>query len=148
MKQTKFARILSLVLCFALVAAVALFTVGCNDNKTPSNPSSGQTESSDSAVLGQGATSVTVSVTFKDGSEKTYTVKTDKTTLGDALIEVGLISGTQGDYGLMVETVGGQTVKYDVDGKYWAFYIDGEYAMSGVDTTDITDGATYAFKVE
>ena len=27
-------------------------------------------------------------------------------------------------------------------------FIDGEYAMSGVDTTDIENGAEYAFKVE
>ena len=27
-------------------------------------------------------------------------------------------------------------------------YIDGEYALTGVDTTDITEGSVYAFKVE
>ena len=48
----------------------------------------------------------------------------------------------------MVETVDGETVKYEDGGKYWAFYIDGEYAMSGVDATEITAGETYAFKVE
>ena len=36
----------------------------------------------------------------------------------------------------------------DKDGKYWAFYVNGEYASAGVDATDITEGATYAFKVE
>ena len=30
----------------------------------------------------------------------------------------------------------------------WAFYIDGEYAMTGVDATNITDGAQYAFRME
>ena len=37
---------------------------------------------------------------------------------------------------------------YDKDGKYWAFYVDGEYAATGVDSTDITAGATYTFKAE
>ena len=37
---------------------------------------------------------------------------------------------------------------YDVDGTYWAFYVNGEYATSGVDTTTIKDGESYMFKVE
>ena len=37
---------------------------------------------------------------------------------------------------------------YDVDGTYWAFYINGAYAMSGVDSTEIVAGETYTFKVE
>lgn len=40
------------------------------------------------------------------------------------------------------------TADYDKDGVYWAFYIDGEYAMTGVDATNITDGARYAFRME
>ena len=36
-----------------------------------------------------------------------------------------------------------------VNGKdNWAFYINGEYAMTGVDSTEITEGAEYTFKVE
>ena len=44
--------------------------------------------------------------------------------------------------------VNGITADYNVDGTYWAFYIDGEYAMTGVDVTDITAGSAYAMKVE
>ena len=33
---------------------------------------------------------------------------------------------------------------YDADGYYWAFYADGEYAPTGVDSTDIAEGVTYA----
>ena len=149
MKQTKLSRLLSLLLCFVLVAAIALISVGCGVKETnPETPSSSEVGSADSSVLGEGKTQFTVGITFSDGSEKTYTVNTDKKTVGEALLEVKLISGTNGDYGLMVETVDGETVKYEDDGKYWAFYIDGEYAMSGVDSTDITAGSTYSFKVE
>lgn len=152
MKMTKLNKILSFILCLALVAAIALFGSGCNDNTT-SDPSSSDASSSDTAstnenVLGQGKTSFTFNITFKDGSEKTYTINTDKTVVGDALTELGVISGSQGAYGLMVETVDGETVKYEDDGKYWAFYINGEYAMTGVDSTEITAGDTYALKVE
>lgn len=46
------------------------------------------------------------------------------------------------------KTVNGMTADYDKDGVYWAFYIDGEYAMTGVDATNVTDGAQYAFRME
>ena len=47
-----------------------------------------------------------------------------------------------------IVTVNGETVNYNETGKYWAFYIDGEYAQTGVDSTPVTAGATYTFKVE
>ena len=46
------------------------------------------------------------------------------------------------------QTVNGITADYDTDGHYWAFYVGGEYAQTGVDATQVTAGASYAFKVE
>lgn len=40
------------------------------------------------------------------------------------------------------------TLDYDTDGAYWAFYINGEYAMTGVDATSIEAGASYTLKAE
>ena len=93
-------------------------------------------------VIGEGAKTVLVEVKAEDKTV-TLTVKTDKTTVGDALLEHGLIAGEESQYGLYVKVVNGMTADYDVDQTYWAFYINGEYAMSGVDSTDIADGATY-----
>ena len=59
-----------------------------------------------------------------------------------------LIDGEEGAYGLYVMMVNGITADYDVDQTYWAFYINGEMAMTGVDTSNIEAGATYSFKVE
>ncbi len=73
----------------------------------------------------------------------TFTVKTDKATVGEALQEQGIVEGEQGQYGLYIKKVNGITADFDVDQTYWAFYINGEYAMSGVDTTEITEGAVY-----
>lgn len=92
--------------------------------------------------LGEGATTVKVEVKAEDKTV-TFTVKTDKKTVGEALLDSELIAGENGDYGLYVTTVNGITADYDADQSYWAFYIDGEYAMTGVDSTDITEGATY-----
>jgi hypothetical protein len=98
--------------------------------------------------LGEGATTFTLNITFGDGTEKQYLIHTDKQTVGDALLELGLVAGEDSEYGLYVKTVDGVTADYNVDGTYWAFYIDGAYAMTGVSGTDITPGSTYALKVE
>lgn len=159
-KKTDLRKILSSILCIVLIAAIALFTTGCQDtNKTDKETSTTDNsatnenlteEVSDAevTVLGEGKTSFTFTVTGVDGAENLFIINTDEATVGDALMQLGLIEGDEGAYGLYVKTVNGITVDYDKDGKYWAFYINGEYAPSGVDTTEITQGATYSFKVE
>lgn len=156
MTKTKIYKKLSLILCIVLIAAMALFTTGCNDNTsteettktTQEATTAGDTQDSGVTVLGEGATEFFFNVTDNAGKETKFEIHTDKTVVGDALIELELISGEAGDYGLYVKQVNGITADYDVDGTYWAFYINGEYAMTGVDATDITKGATYSFKVE
>ena len=93
-------------------------------------------------------TSFTVVTTDLEGKETTHTIKTDAATVGEALIEEGLIKGHTTDYGLYVDEVNGIALDWEKDGKYWAFYINGEYAMTGVDTTNVEDGAVYTFKPE
>ncbi len=100
---------------------------------------------SDAEKLGEGAHQFWFTVTFADGSAKAYDVATDEATVGAALKALGLVEGEEGDYGLYVKQIGGQRADYEKDGVYWAFYIDGEYAMTGVDSTEITDGRVYAF---
>ena len=77
-----------------------------------------------------------------------FKIKTEEKTVGAALLGVGLIEGENSEYGLYVKKVNGITADYDTDGTYWAFYINGQYATSGVDKTDIEPGASYEFKIE
>ncbi len=145
MQKTTSKKILSFILCIALIAAMALFTVGCNDT-TPTN--AGESSLVTVTALGEGKTSFAFSVTHADGSVKNFEISTDKETVGDALLEQNLIAGEDSQYGLYVKTVDGETLDYDTDGKYWAFYENDQYATAGVDTTAITEGATYALKAE
>lgn len=92
--------------------------------------------------FGNGATTIKVEVQVLDNSV-TFTINTDKTTLADAMREYELISGEDGPYGLYVKVVNGITADYDDDMTYWSFYKDGEYLMSGADTTTIADGEHY-----
>ena len=96
----------------------------------------------------EGQKHITVTVVHKDGTEKEFSYDTAEEYLGTLLQAEGLIEGENGAYGLYVKKVNGIVADYEIDQTYWAFYINGEYAMSGVDTTDIVEGATYSFKVE
>lgn len=148
--KTRLFKSLSLAVCIVLIAATALFTTGCNGNKVTSEPASSQATSSQATVseLGEGKTDFTFKVTDLDGKETEFKIHTDKKTVGEALLELNLIAGDDSEYGLYVKTVNGVTLDYDKDGKYWAFYVNGEYAQKGVDSTDITAGAEYSFKAE
>ena len=99
-------------------------------------------------VLGEGETQFPFTVVDQEGEETLFEIHTDKETVGEALQDAGLIEGEEGEYGLFVKTVNGITADYDKDGVYWAFYVNGEYAAEGVDSTKITEGDAYAFKVE
>ncbi len=94
-------------------------------------------------------TNVEKNFTFKavdlDKSEKSFTITTTAETVGEALLNEKLISGKQESAGFMVDTVNGIKYEYTADGAWWAFYIGDEMAMTGVDSTEIVDGATYSF---
>ena len=92
--------------------------------------------------------SFTLIIVDDQGNETTKTIETTRTIVGDALLDEGLIEGEEGDYGMFITKVNGIYADYNETGTYWSFYIDGEYAMTGIDQTDIVDGATYMLKVE
>lgn len=147
-------RFFSAFLLLVLIAAIAFSAVGCDEKKdgdtamttTAAVTTTGATTAA--TAVGEGTTGFMFKVVHLDGSEKLFNVSTNKTKVGDALMESGLISGENGPYGLYVKTVDGELVDYDIHGKYWAFYVDGAYAPTGVDTTNIEAGKTYEFRAE
>lgn len=141
--MTKKATLSLLIFCMVLIAAMAL--TGCGNKDAAAMES---TAYEDGATIGEGSVAFPFTVTDSEGTESSFTVLTDKTTVGEALLDTGIIAGEDGDYGLYVKSVNGIAADFEADGAYWAFYIDGEYAMSGVDVTEITPGAAYAMKVE
>ena len=149
MKKTIILKLLSCVLCIVLIAAMALMTSGCNGKKntdTVSSMISDDVSKSEITYIGVGDTKFDFTVIDKGGKESKFVVFTNKTTVGEALLEVGLISGEDSEYGLYVKAVNNITLDYNTDGLYWAFYVNGEYATSGVETTEIKSGETYTFK--
>lgn len=98
--------------------------------------------------IGEGAVCFPFSYRDLEGEEICYEVHTDGEFVGEALLQLGLIEGEEGPYGLYVHAVNGICHRWEQDGHYWAFYVNGEYAMSGVSTTPIRAGEAYAFIAE
>ena len=132
-----------------LLAAIMLFSfAACTKNETKTDVQITAGDNAEIISVGEGQTSFDFTVVDVDGNAKYYKVSTDKKTVGEALLDANLISGENGTYGLYVKTVAGMTYDYDKDGKYWAFYVNGEMSPTGVDMTDITEGAAYTFRAE
>ena len=130
------------VLLVVLITALVSFT-SCFKNSEESDLWKDAVYLEDT-TLGEGSKTLIFEVEV-DEKKIIFTIKTDKDTVGEALIEHNLIEGEDGAYGLYVKKVNGITADYDVDQTYWAFYVDGEYAMSGVELTEINEESVYKF---
>ena len=133
-------RILSLTLAILMILSVCIFTASCgNDNEE-------QMLYTEDTVLGTGDKEFTFTVEHIDGTKVSFTIRTDEKILSDALLEHELIEGEDGAFGLYVKKVNGITQDFDIDKTYWALYIEGEYAMEGVSSIEVTEGAMYSYK--
>lgn len=90
----------------------------------------------------EGSKNITIEVVGSTQTTTTYQVKTDAQYLLQVLEEAdGLtLFGTQGEYGMMVDTVNNERADYAKDGAYWAFYVNGDYCNYGIDSQPVEDG--------
>ncbi len=143
MNKTNFSNIVLRLVCLMLIAAMSFSIVGCQNKNTTVTD-----DGSEATVMGEGALSFNFNVVDGEGNVTKYVINTDKTIVGEALLDLKLIEGDEGDFGLYVKKVNGITADYDIDGTYWAFYENGAYASKGVDQTTVVIGTTYEFRVE
>ena len=92
----------------------------------------------------EGSKTITVSVVHSDGSVKEFTYHTDERFLGPVITENGLVEGSVGEFGLVIESVDGEKASWEENQSYWALYIGEEYATTGADTTTIHDGDAFS----
>ncbi|MBQ6540992.1 MAG: DUF4430 domain-containing protein [Lachnospiraceae bacterium] len=90
--------------------------------------------------IGKGAKTFTMTVTDADQKVYELTIHTDKTTVGEALSEYGLADISD----RFLTAILSMEASWEKDKAYWAFYINGDFAMTGVNDTDIEDGGKYA----
>jgi len=127
-----------------MILALVLLLAACGGGDSGGNPAP-PPGTAYAQEIGQGGTVFRFEATDNTGAHTAWDVRTDEETVGAALLAVGLIAGDETDFGLMVTEVNGVTADWDATQAFWAFYIDGEFAMTGADTTYIESGATYAF---
>ena len=139
--KTRRTRTKTVSILLILMSALLLFVTACE--RAPAPPSDVDTGMAQN--IGSGNTTFQFNMVDGDGNVHSWNVSTNESTVGAALLEVGLIEGTTSDFGLMVSHVNGIRADFVEDDAWWAFYIGDEMAMAGVDATEIEDGVVYAF---
>ena len=125
------------LLLLLVVVLAALLLAGCS---TPAPGSSAVSDVSSKAAVEK---RFTLTVVHRDGSEKEFALTTEQQYLGAELQAAGLIEGEEGQYGLFIKTVDGETAD-DSKQEWWCLTKDGEMTETGIDTTPVTDGDTFA----
>lgn len=88
-------------------------------------------------------TAFTVAVVQKDGTSKDFTLRTEQTTLGAALLESGLVEAEANRFGVQIKAVGGVTAAYDKNNAYWAVFSGEQAADRDPGLIPIEEGGRY-----
>ena len=94
----------------------------------------------------EGSKNITIEIVNSKEESKVYELKTDAQFLIEAMDETeGLeYEGEEGEYGMSIYSVNGETADFNVDASYWAFYVNGEYCNYGVSEQPVEDGDAFA----
>ena len=128
-----------IALMLVLVMVLGLAACGTEKGSEASTPAAQEQTGS----TGEEPMHFTVTVVHSDGSSKYFEYQTSEEFLGPVLVQEGLIQGVDGPYGLEIIEVDGETAIYETSKAYWALYVNGEYALQGIDTTLVEDGVAY-----
>lgn len=151
--QRKSRFLTAITLCLTLI--LLMFAVSCQ-KETPVGASSTGVSSeivkteglwasatyTEDKSFGEGAKTAYVEVKADDKSI-TFTLKTDKENLADALLEHKLVEGDDSQFGLYIKKVNGILADYDINKSYWSLCKDGQALMTGASDTKISDGEHY-----
>lgn len=156
MTEHRFLRLALII----VIAALALTASACSLPELPSFPSSAGKESVQAEPAAQGTGTVsdsglpaaeksfTVKVVDADGNTSSFSYVSSAATLGEALLNEGLISGKNSAAGFVVTEVNGISADYYTDGIYWELMVNGEYAPLPCDRLPLDNGAEYTFIAE
>ncbi len=98
----------------------------------------------------EGSKEITIEVIDNEQETTAYELRTDAEYLRQAMEEAeGLtFSGTESEFGLMIDTVNGVYADYNADGAHWSIYVNGEYGQYGIDSQPVLDGDTFTIQYE
>lgn len=95
-----------------------------------------------------GSKAITIEVVDDRQGTTAYQLQTDAEFLRQAMEETENLSfsGTESEYGMMVDTVNGLTADYNTNGAYWSFYVNGDYCNYGIDSQPVLDGDNFSIR--
>ena len=133
-----------------LLVAIAIFSfASCKNEVPPEIPDNWLWENAlytEDAEFINGEKHLGLMVTA-DGKTIVFNIYSDAETVGEALIENGLVEGDDGQFGLYIKYVNGIKAVYEEDGAYWGFLDrDGNFMSTGVDMTELHDGDVYELR--
>ena len=85
---------------------------------------------------------ISLTVVHGNGDENVFTLDTPCETLGEALVNAGLITGEEGPYGIYIMTVDGETVDESLQ-QWWCLTKGGQQHNNSADSTVLADGDAY-----
>ena len=132
----------TVIISVCLIIAVLIGAFFLSDNTPDTSGIWENAMYTEDAELGEGKKTVSIDV-IAEGEKVTFTLHSDKETVGDALKEHNLIDGEEGSYGLYVKFVNGIKADYDENQTYWAFCKGSKPTSTGVDVTEFKDGEKY-----
>ena len=130
-KMKNFRKISALLLAVMMIALSCLF-VACGEKEVEKKYS------------------ITVIVVNDKAEEKTFNIKTDRENLADALldeklVEANLVSGSESEWGLMIDTVDGLKADFAANKSWWALYDGDKMSEVGASSLQLKDGGVYKF---
>lgn len=152
-------KFLKKIIVISVVTMLVLSVTSCQSQplktQTPEYPQTGNptpaltvsdlwsnAKYTENTEIGKGSKTITVEV-IAEAKSVIFTLKTDATTLGEALIEEKIVEGENAQYGLYIKYANGIRADYDLDKAYWGLTKNGGYLMTGADKTNISDGERY-----
>lgn len=92
----------------------------------------------------KGDKNITVTVVFRDKTEKEYKINTDAEFLGDALLEEKIVTEDEYKNGNgMYTVIAGERADYTLDKSWWCLNIDGKMSNLGINEQPISDGDSF-----
>lgn len=122
-----FKKVFSLITAVILVLSVFSLS-GCTVGKIKTDEST------------QAEKTVTFKIVYEDGSSKNVELKTQKSTLAEALVEANIIEYSKDG---LYTTIDGVTADFSKDGSWWCITKGGEMTNVGINDIVISDGETY-----
>lgn len=85
----------------------------------------------------------TLQIVHSDGTTLEKEITTEQTYLANALFDEEILTEQDALQTGMYTIVDGEEASWEKDQAYWGFYVNGDYAVEGMNTTKIQDGAVY-----